>query len=339
MDVDFAALHRSAIVVDAVCPLLSDKRYVDWYAEGGVTVAAPTVGSTEDAATALRSIAGWKAFIARRSGNAGNLVQVASTAEMRAAKRAGKLGLLFHFQGTDPIEDDPELVHAYKALGVGIMQLCYNVRNRAGDGADERTDSGLSYFGLKLVQAMNEARVIVDCAHTGVRTSLDAVEASTRPVIVSHGNPRALKDSQRNLPDALIKAIAGSGGVIGVVGFPAFVGDDARPTLDRFIDHIAYLADHVGIDHVGLGIDYYTGQHHVMPLEEAQRLYASFIARGIWRADTYPPPPHHYPDGIATPRELPNLTRRLLERGFAEGEVRKVLGENWLRVYEAVWGA
>ncbi len=332
---DAAALHRSAIVVDAVCPLLRDKSYVDWYAAGGVTVAAPTVASTEDAATALRAIAGWKAFIAR---NPGTVVQVASAAEMRAAKQAGTLGLLLHFQGTDPIEDDPELVHAYKALGIGVIQLCYNVRNRTGDGADERQDSGLSYFGVALIKAMNEARVIVDCAHTGVRTSLDAVEVSTRPVIVSHGNPRAIKNSQRNLPDELIKAIAGSGGVIGVVGFPAFVGDDVKPTLDRFIDHIAYLGDLVGIDHVGLGIDYYLGQDPVTPLAEAKRQYDSAIARGIWRPGTYPPPPHHYPDGIATPRELPNLTRRLLERGFASGDVRKVLGENWLRVYEAVWG-
>lgn len=332
---DPSRLHQSAIVIDAVCPLLRDKHYVDWYIEGGVTVAAPTVGATENAATALRTIAGWNAFIAR---NAAKLTQVASVAAMREAKRTGRLGLLYHFQGTDPVEDDPELVYAYKALGIGIMQLCYNVRNRVGDGADERQDSGLSYFGVNLIKVMNEARVIVDCSHTGVRTSLDAVANSAWPVIVSHGNPRALKNSRRNLPDELIKAIAGSGGVIGAVGFPAFVSDDAQPTLDRFIDHIAYLADLVGIDHVGLGIDYYNAQHMVMPLEEAQRYYASLIACGIWRADTYPPPPHCYPDGIATPRELPNLTRRLLERGFKEDDVRKVLGENWLRVYGTVWG-
>jgi membrane dipeptidase len=329
------ALHAAAIVVDAVCPLLQDRRYLDWYIAGGVTVAVPTVASTETTSQALRAIAGWKRAIA---GDA-RLVQVAAADAIVAAKAAGKTGILLHFQGADPIEDDLDLVHAYKDLGVGVIQLCYNVKNRVGDGADERTDAGLSYFGVDLIKRLNAARVVVDCSHTGVRTSLDAIEASAAPVVISHGNPRALHDSRRNLPDDLIRAIAGSGGVIGAVGFPGFVGPETRPTLDRFIDHIAYMADLVGIDHVGLGIDYYLGQHPVTPEDAARRQYDAWIASGKWRPGTYPPPPHHYPDGIATPRELPNLTARLIARGFAADDVRKVLGGNWLRVWRAVWGA
>jgi membrane dipeptidase len=339
MAVDADKLHRESIVVDAVCPLLRGQKYTDWYAEGGVTIAAPTVGAMEGIDATMRSVAAWNAFIARNSGNAGKVVQVASVAEMRRAKKEGRLGLLFHFQGTDPIEDDLDMVHAYKALGVGIMQLCYNVRNRVGDGADERQDTGLSYFGVEMVKVMNEARVIVDTAHTGIRTSFDALEVSERPVICSHGNPRKVKESHRNLPDDLMKAIAAQGGVIGMVGFPAFVADSKKPTLDQFIDHIAYTADLVGIDHVGLGIDYYNGQHLVMPDDEAKAYYDALIASGKWRPGTYPPPPHHYPEGIETPRTLPKLTRRMIERGFSAVDTRKVLGENWLRVYETVWGA
>jgi membrane dipeptidase len=332
---DPRALHASAIVVDAVCPLLQDRRYLDWYIAGGVTVAAPTVASSEGARDALRAIAGWKRAIADDP----RLVQVTTAADAGTAKAAGRLGLLLHFQGADPIEDDLDLVHAYKDLGVGVIQLCYNVKNRVGDGADERTDAGLSYFGVDLIKRLNAARVVVDCAHTGVRTSLDAVATSTAPVVISHGNPRALHESRRNLPDELIRAIAGSGGVIGVVGFPGFVGPEPRPTLDRFIDHIAYMAELTGIDHVGLGIDYYLGQHPVTPEDAARRQYEAWIASGRWRPGTYPPPPHHYPDAIATPRELPALTARLLARGFAPDDVRKVLGGNWLRVWRAVWGA
>lgn len=332
---DPRALHASAIVVDAACPLLEDRRYLDWYIQGGVTVAVPTAASTETASQALRAIASWKRAIAEDA----RLVQVAAADAIVAAKAAGKTGILLHFQGADPIEDDLDLVHAYKDLGVGVIQLCYNVKNRVGDGADERTDAGLSYFGVELIKRLNAARVVVDCAHTGVRTSLDAIAASTAPVVVSHGNPRALHDSRRNLPDDLIRAIAASGGVIGAVGFPGFVGPETRPTLDRFIDHIAYLADLAGVDHVGLGIDYYLGQHPVTPEDAARRQYDAWIASGKWRPGTYPPPPHHYPDAIATPRELPNLTARLLARGFAADDVRKVIGANWLRVWRAVWGA
>ncbi len=339
MAIDAAKLHREAIVIDAVCPLLRGQKYTDWYAEGGVTIAAPTVGAMEGIDVTMRSVAAWKAFIARNSGNAGRMTQVSSVAEMRSAKRNDKLGLLFHFQGTDPMEDDLDMVHAYKALGVGIMQLCYNIRNRVGDGADERQDSGLSYFGVEMVKVMNQARVIVDVAHTGLKTSFDALEISERPVICSHGNPRKVKDSYRNLPDDLMKAIAAQGGVIGMVGFPAFVADGPAPTLDQFIDHIAYTADLVGIDHVGLGIDYYNGQYLVMPDDQAKAYYDSLIASGKWRPGTYPPPPHRYPAGIETPRTLPNLTKRMVERGFSAEDTKKVLGENWLRVYEAVWGA
>lgn len=331
---DSQDLHRNAVVVDAVCPLLQDHRYVDWYIDGGATVAVPTVATTEGAGETLRRIARWKRTI---EGDA-RLVQVASAAAIEAAKAAGRTGILLHFQGADPVEDDLDLVFAFRDLGVGVIQLCYNVKNRVGDGADERTDAGLSFFGVDLIRRLNEARVVVDCSHTGVRTSLDTVEVSTAPVVISHGNPRALHESRRNLPDDLIRAVARSGGVIGAVGFPGFVSPEPRPTLDRFIDHIAYMADLVGIDHVGLDIDYYLGQSGVAPDDAARRQYDAWVASGKWRPGTYPPPPHHYPAGIETPRSLPNLTARLRERGFADADVLKILGGNWLRVWRAVWG-
>ncbi|MEQ9811914.1 MAG: dipeptidase [Azospirillaceae bacterium] len=329
------SLHDRAIVIDAVCPLLRTPSTIDLYIEGGLTLVAPTIASVEGARYALGQIALWKGLIAADE----RLVQAHTAADIEAAKEAGKTAILMHFQGADPIESDLDLVFAYKDLGVGIIQLCYNVRNHVGDGADERTDSGLSYFGVKLVRRLNEARVIVDCSHTGERTTLDAVETSAAPVVVSHGNPRALHASRRNITDEMIRAIAGSGGLVGIVGFPGFVDSTNRPSLDRFVDHIAYVADLVGIDHVGLGIDYYNGQAPIVSDEEAMNFYQAALKSGVWRPDTYPPPPHHYPAGIETPATLANLTARLLERGFGEEAALKVLGGNWMRVYRAVWGA
>ncbi len=334
-EVNAAEVHAEAIVIDAVCPLARDRRYLDWYREGGVTLTVPSVSGTDSAAGAMRSIAGWKRTIAADP----TLAPVHGAADIEAAKAAGRMGIAMHFQGTDPIEDDLDLIDLYKELGVGIIGLCYNTKNRVGDGAEERTDSGISRFGIALVRRLNETRVIVDCSHTGVRTSLEAVEVSEAPVVATHSNPRGLHPSLRNIPDDLIKAIADTGGVVGTAGFPSFLGSETKPTLDRFIDAIAYVADLVGIDHTGLGIDYYLGQHEVCPLEQAQKNYDELIRSGIWQAGTYPPPPHHYPDGISTPRDLPNLTTRLLERGFTADDVTKVLGANWMRVYRAVWDA
>ena len=331
---DNVDLHATSIIIDAVCPLLRTKHYVDWYKEGGVTVATPTVTIGDGIDGTIRSLASWKQFIRSRS----DLLQIYSVGDIERAKREGRLGLLMHFQGSAPLVDDPELSFIYKELGVGVIQLAYNVRNAIGDGADERTDSGLSYFGLKVIAALNEAKVVIDCSHTGVQTSLDAIDASKYPVVISHGNPRAIYNSNRNIPDDLIKAVASSGGVIGAVGFPGFVGASPNPTLDQYIDHITYMADLVGVDHVGLGIDYYNAQWPVMSDEEAQKLYEIRLANGSWRKNTYPPPPHRYPAGIETPQTLSALTFRLSERGFDKDSIQKILGENWMRVYRAVWG-
>jgi membrane dipeptidase len=327
-------LHLGSIVIDAVCPLVSDAHeYVDWYREGGVTALAPTVGGPESARRALNCIAAWHRLLRERD----DLVLVRKASDVERAKERRQLGIYMHLQGTDPIEDNLDLIDLYKALGIGVVQLTYNVRNRIGDGCEERTDGGLSRFGLQVVERLNQARVIVDCSHTGVRTSLQAIERSRAPVILSHSNPSIVHPSARNVPNQLIDAVARSGGVIGVCGFPAMVSTRKPPSLDDFIAHIDAIVERVGIDHVGLGIDYYTGQVGVATEEEAMRMYNQLVSTGIW-GPAYPPPPHQYPTGIENPRALPNLTARLVEMGYEAPDVRKILGGNWLRVMKAVWG-
>ncbi len=327
-------LHAESIVIDAVCPLVMDEpRYLDWYREGGATAIAPTMGSTENARTSLNRLAAWHRLLRQRQ----DLLLVRQASDIETAKRSGRLGIYLHFQGTDAVEDNLDLIDLYKALGVGVIQLTYNVKNRVGDGCEERTDSGLSRYGVKLIERLNAARVIVDCSHTGLRTSLDAIECSTAPVVLSHSNLNSVHPSARNVSAALLEAIARSGGVIGVAGFPAMVASAAVPTLDQFIAHIDGIVQQVGIDCVGLGIDYYLGQAGVASDEDATRIYNDAVRTGVWSA-AYSPPPHRYPAGIDTPRTLPNLTRGLLGRGYREPDVRKILGENWLRVMRAVWG-
>src|ERR1039458_227394 len=240
MEHDFRAIHKASIVIDGTCPLVMDHpTYIDWYREGGTTAIAPTVGGWESARNTLTTLSKWTRLLATRD----DLITVRRAADVELAKRTGKMGIFLHFQGTDPIEGDLDLVYMYKALGVGVMQLTYNVKNRVGDGCEERTDAGLSKFGVSLVRRLNEAKVIVDCSHTGHRTSLDAIEHSTAPVILSHANARAVHDNRRNVRDELIKAIANSGGIIGANGFPAFVAKGTRPSVQQFIAHIDHVAE------------------------------------------------------------------------------------------------
>lgn len=330
---DPADIHRDAVVIDGVCPLLREPKYVDWYIEGGVTAATPTVSLDEPADVTLDIIGRWH----RRVAVDPRLILATTATDILTAKAEGRLAIVMHFQGPAAVGGALERINAFKALGVGMMQLTYNVKNRLGDGACERTDAGLSRFGLDFVRRCNEARVIVDCSHTGRQTTLDAIDASSQPVVISHANPAAVYASPRNIDDDRIKAIAATGGIIGAVGFPGFLGDDTRPTLERFIEHIDYMVETAGIDHVGLGIDYYTGQHPVADTEAALKRYQWSIDCGRWDADVYPPPPHYFPDGMETPRSLPNLTAGLLARGYTVDDTAKILGGNWLRVLRDVW--
>jgi membrane dipeptidase len=329
------ALHDRAIVIDATCPLLVRPEYLDRWIAGGATAVAPSL-ATENSRAALRAIAAW---LRRIQQSAGALRLVLHADDIVAAKRDRATGIIFHFQGTDPVEDDLTLLDVYHRLGVRIIQLTYNRKNRVGDGCEERTDAGLSRFGVRLIREMNRLGILVDCSHTGVRTTLDAMEVSSAPVVFTHANARAVHPSARNLTDEQIRRVAATGGVIGMVGFPAFVSADARPTIEALIRHIDYIARLVGPQHIGLGIDYFVGMAGVSTDEQAQTIYQGVVDSGIWEPANYPPPPWYYPAGMELPDGLPRLTDALVRHGYTDADIEGILGANFLRVFREVWGS
>lgn len=326
-------LHSRAIVVDAVCPLLYEPWHVDRYINGGVTVAAPTVGSTTSTRQALDNVALWHRLCRERD----DLLLVRKASDVLCAKEEGKLGIVLHFQGTDPLEDNLDLVDAFHSLSVNIIQLTYNTRNRVGDGCTEPSDAGLSVFGKQLIRKMNDLGMIVDCSHTGHRTTMDAIEESSAPVVLSHANSRAVYPSQRNVPDDLVRAISATGGLVGAVAYSPFVSAKRQASLEDFVAHIDHYVQLVGADHVALGMDYYVGQHPIASMEKANDLYETHIRSGRWSRAIYPPPPYYYPEKIETPDDFANLTHALERKGYSENDVLKIMGGNWLRVYETVW--
>ncbi len=331
--VDYRRVHEEAIVFDGTCPLLTHSpAHTSYYVEGGVTVVAPSLAANHNCGEAIMRMANWLNIICERSHE---LAQVTDAAGFRRAKTEGKLGILFHFQNSLPLEQSIELVDVYHALGVRVIQLTYNVRNFVGDGCLEPNDAGLSAFGRRLIKAMNRAGIAVDCSHTGIQTTLDAMDVSERPVVFSHNLTKAVCDSPRNLTDEQIKRVAEMGGVIGINGFPPFVAKKRRPTLEDLLKHVDHIADLVGIEHVGIGIDFeYIGDS----MQEASKAhYDYFVKTGQWDPKDYPPPPYYYPSGLDDPRCFPNLTKALFERGYDEVETKKVLGENFMRVYSQIW--
>ncbi len=333
---DLKALHEDAIIVDLVCPLLMEKKWMPLYRAGGATAVTPTVGGWSPSGTAMKEIGSWLEHIRRSD----DLILARTAADIRTAKAEGKTAVILHFQGADPVDDDLNLLNIYKALGVGIVQLTYNTRNRVADGALEESDAGLSAFGRRLIRRCNDLRIIVDVSHTGQRSVMEAIELNEGPIIFSHTNASSVYACSRNADDATLKAVADTRGVIGVTGYPGFlVKEGERPTIGDFANHIDKIVEVCGIDHAALAIDYYIGQNGICPDEKSIADYDQWAETGSWGGDCYPRPPHFYPQGMETPEKLPALTEELDRRGYGAEDIRKVLGLNWLRVLEEVWGA
>ena len=278
-------------------------------------------GTTAFAATTARGLLpAWF----RRFRDDARLVHVTSARDIRQAKEDGTLGVIFHVQKPPPeLAADPDEAWNLQRLGVRMMQLTYNERSPFGDGCTERADGGLSDLGARVVQVMNEAGVLIDVSHAGHRTAMDIIAASSEPVVASHSNACAVCRNPRNLRDEAITAIARRGGVIGVTAFPSLVRWQ-QPTLEQLLDHIDHIAGLVGHDHIGFGLDFCS-----IP-------QASWDS-GRFNPTAYPPPPWVFPDDIAGPQEVPNLTAGLARRGYGDAEIRGIMGGNLLRLFEAVW--
>jgi membrane dipeptidase len=316
---------KGTILLDAAAPLLAPR----WLARrlpdvrvGGIDAALATVGAIEDFRTTMEVVARWLEIDRQRK----EPIRIARTvADIRAAKAAGLTAVVLHFQGADPIEDELDFLNVFHASGLRVMQLTYNARNRLGDGCFEPTDAGLSKFGRKVIGRMEELRIVVDLAHAGERTALEAAEAATRPVVITHANARALLETPRNATDEMIRAVAASGGVIGVCAFPFFLARGGPATLAMLIDHASYIAELVGPSHVGLGFDF-------ADEDEDDFIYFGYDERYISR------PPWIWPEGIAGHADAVNIAPALRARGFSEAEIKGILGENFLRVFGAIWG-
>lgn len=254
------------------------------------------------------------------------LALAGTAAEVEEAGRQGKLAIAFDLEGSDMLDGDLEMLHRYRDLGVRQMHLAYNRDNAVGGGC-HGADIGLTAFGRKVVAEINALGILMDCSHTGHRTSLEVMEMSTRPVVFSHANARALVDHPRNISDEQAKACAATGGVVGVTGVGLFLGDPAAGTA-AMVRQVEYLSELVGPSHVGIGLDFV----FIRGVDDDP---PGFDPSLWWPADA------DYTGfdrmAFATPEQLPELTEALLAGGHGEAEVRGILGGNFLRAAKETW--
>ena len=277
-----------------------------------------------NARTGFSQIGGWRRYFHERD----DTILVLTANDIERAKKEEKLGLILHCLETALVEDELDLIESYQAAGLRIVQLCYNRKNLIEDGAGERTDAGLSHFGIKFIERLNASTRRRLCTYG----PSDKHGRGHNICVARHYlayQCYGVQDNGRKIQDELICAIAENGGVVGTVGFPPFLSWEGQATLDQFIDDIAYKADRSRRDRYRL----LPRPASVEDDETAMKRYDGLVRNGHWRPEEYLPPHYKFPQGIETPRTLQNLTARLLERGFSELDMRKIWGLNWMRVY------
>ena len=224
---------------------------IDRLHAAGVDYVSINVGMDMNPVAQIMSvIAGYRATLAA-SPERYRLVR--SAADIEAALAAGQMAVGFDLEGAMPLLDQPDMVALYASLGVRQIHFAYNRNNAVADGCHD-VARGLTALGRRMVEAVNAAGLLMDCAHTGRQCSLDIMAASAQPVVFSHANPQALVDHGRNITDSQIRACAATGGVVCVSGVSLFLGNDA-PTAQDVARHAAYVANLVGVQHVGIGLD------------------------------------------------------------------------------------
>lgn len=316
MGIDSGALHERTFVMDGLSPSGLTEEYVtETLPDAGVDAKHETVASAGDTfRSAIESVLRYQQDIEAWPG----VYQARSVEELRGTG----LGIVFGFQDTTAIEDRPDLIRVFDQLGIRIVQLTYNSRNLSGNGCTERVDDGLSKYGLKVIDAIESNDLLLDLSHAGPKTAVEALDVANQPTVFSHSNPNAVHSHPWNVSDELIEAVAAKGGFVGVNAFPDIVAAN-DPTVADLVDHVEYLRDLVGFEHVTLGLDFIDNRDvESLPFLDDPE---------------YSDPPLSYPDRIESAADIPNITTELVDRGFAEEEIRGIMGENLLRVYDSVW--
>ena len=258
------------------------------------------------------------------------LLQVESFADIERARAEGKLAVSFDLEGAVSLGESPAMVDLLAKLGVRQIHLAYNRSNSLAGGCHDK-DLGLTAKGRTIVDSINANKLFMDISHTGYRTSMDIMAYSKQPVIISHGNPRALKDHSRNYLDEQLLACAATGGVVCINGVSRFLSD-VHSSATSMVETVDYLVQLIGFEHVGFGLDF---------------VYHSGLDKGPEGFDPshWWPPEHGYPsagDGssstyFAPPERFLEMGSLFEDRGYTQGQIRAIYGENMYQLAQKVW--
>ncbi len=301
--------------------------------EGQVDAVHVTIAYHENFRESVANIEQWNSWFERFP----ELIFQGKTGDdVRLARKTNRTAIFYGFQNPSPMEDDIRLVEILHTLGARFMQLTYNNQSLLGTGCYETDDTGITRMGREVIEEMNRVGLVVDMSHSAERSTLEAMEISSRPIVITHANPGFWEPALRNKSDAVLKGLGESGGMLGFSMYPHHLKDKGNCTLQSFCEMIARAAELMGVDHIGLGSDLCQDQPDSVVEWMRVGRWTKKIDYGEGSASNagFPPMPDWFNDN----RDFGNIEQGLLDVGFNADDTAKIMGNNWLRFFDENFG-
>jgi microsomal dipeptidase-like Zn-dependent dipeptidase len=327
-------------MTDEAPVIVDGLQYCNWSDEifrqiraGGVTAVHVTIAYHENFRETVANIERWNRWFERFPDL---ILHGRSADDIRRAHAEQRTAIIFGLQNCSPIEDDIGLVEICHALGVRFMQLSYNNQSLLATGCYEDEDPGITRMGRRVIREMNRVGLVVDMSHSAERSTLEAIEISTRPIAITHANPQRWHPARRNKSEAVLRALAQSGGMLGFSLYPHHLKGGSACLLDDFCTMVARTAELMGVERIGIGSDLCQDQpDSVVEWMRAGRWSKqSELGEGSSGGAGFPPQPAWFKDN----RDFRNIRDGLRAAGFSADEVAGILGLNWLRFFEVSFG-
>ena len=297
--------------------------------EGGLSAVHVTIAYHETFRETVANIEQWNRWFAKYPDL---IFHGRSAADVRHARDTDRTAIIFGFQNPSPIEDDIGLVEILHQLGARFMQLSYNNQSLLATGCYEQEDPGITRMGREVIKEMNRVGLVIDMSHSADRSTLEAIELSSRPIAITHANPKAWHPALRNKTDEILRALGETGGMLGFSLYPHHLQDGTECSLKGFCEMVARTAELMGPAQIGIGSDLCQDQpDSVVEWMRVGRWTKEIdFGEGSSANPGFPDMPAWFQDS----RHFGNIEAGLRDVGMTPSEVAGVMGENWLRFYE-----
>ena len=318
--------YKNQIIIDGL-------QYCNWNRElfedlwrGGITAVHATLVYWENTEESFQKIKEWETNFDKHKDI---ICHAKTTNDILEAKKNNKVAIIFGFQNSAPIANDIFLVEKFFLKGLRFMQLTYNNQTPLGGGCFEVNDSGVSRFGLEVIEEMNRLGMIVDLSHAGSRTCLETIKFSSKPVVISHANPIFFYQSLRNINDEVLKELAKKNGFIGLSLYPYHLKNQGNCSIEEFCEMIKQLINLIGIEHIGIGSDLCKNwpDEVVMWMRNGKWTKKIDYGESTSKSIKWPEQPSWFTKGS----DIKNIFQGLKKSGVREEYAFKILGENWLK--------